>query len=185
MIRLASELQTDSIVDGNGIRTVIWTQGCAHRCPGCHNPNTHDFNGGMEKDLNELKTELSSLEFQDGVTFSGGDPFFQPAVCAELAEHVQSLGMNVWCYTGYKFEQLLKLSHVDAAIMKFLENIDVMIDGPFMIAKRSYSLKFRGSSNQRIIDVKASLSQGKTVLLELTDAEFSSNFGRHEQLIYI
>jgi len=185
MIRLASELQTDSIVDGNGIRTVLWTQGCAHRCPGCHNTDTHDFNSGFEKNLVELKAEIASLESQDGITFSGGDPFYQPSACAELAEYIQSLGMNVWCYTGFKFEQLLKLAKKDSSIMKFLENIDVMVDGPFMIEKRTYSLKFRGSMNQRIVDVKRSLRNGKIVLVSLEEAEIVSNCGRYEQLIYI
>ena len=114
-IRLASDIQTDSIVDGTGIRAVVWTQGCSHNCPGCHNPGTHDFKGGEEVDVDDVKEVLSELEFQDGVTFSGGDPFFQPAACAELAEHVQKLGMNVWCYTGFLFEDLL-----NASIINFL-----------------------------------------------------------------
>lgn len=184
-IRLAGELYADSIVDGNGIRAVIWTQGCAHRCPGCHNPDTHDFNSGFEFSVVEMKREISQLEFQDGITFSGGDPFYQSEACAEIAEHTQSLGMNVWCYTGFVYEELLKSAKQEPAIMRFLENIDILVDGPFMISKRSYSLKFRGSSNQRVIDVKKSLETGKTVLVTIDSEEETSNCGRYEQLIYI
>ena len=184
-IRLAGELYADSIVDGNGIRAVIWTQGCAHRCPGCHNPGTHDFNSGFEFSVAELKREISQLEFQDGVTFSGGDPFYQSEACADIAEHIQSLGMNVWCYTGFVYEKLLESAKKDPAIMKFLQNIDILVDGPFMIGKRSYSLKFRGSSNQRVIDVKKSLETGTTVLAAIDYVEEASNCGRYEELIYI
>lgn len=184
-IRLASDIQTDSIVDGTGIRAVVWTQGCSHNCPGCHNPGTHDFKGGEEVDIDDVKDVLSELEFQDGVTFSGGDPFFQPEACAELAEHVQKLGMNVWCYTGFLFEDLLNASSKKKAIMKFLNNIDVLVDGPFIISKRSYSAKFRGSSNQRIIDVKKSLEEGKVVLALQDDEEQDNNFGRYREKVFI
>lgn len=184
-IRLASELQQDSIVDGTGIRAVIWTQGCEHKCPGCHNPSTHDMNGGFDKDIEELKKEISSLELQDGITFSGGDPFFQSKECAELANHIKSLGMNIWCYTGFTFEKLLKLSNKQPSIMEFLENIDVLVDGLFIISKRSYSAKFRGSSNQRIIDVKKSLETGKTILISEDDTEEICDCGRYQAPIYI
>ena len=184
-IKLASELQQDSIVDGTGIRSVIWTQGCEHRCPGCHNPGTHDMNGGFEKNVTELKKEISKLEMQEGITFSGGDPFYQSKECAELAAHIQSLGMNVWCYTGFTFEKLLKLSNIQPAIMEFLKNIDILVDGPFIIAKRTYNAKFRGSSNQRIIDAKKSLEEGKAVLT-LQDEEVEiCDFGRYQEPIYI
>jgi len=185
MIRLASELQTDSIVDGKGIRAVIWAQGCSHNCPGCHNQQTRDFKGGFSKNIEELKMEISALEFQDGVTFSGGDPFFQPRQCAELAKHIKTLGMNVWCYTGFTFEELLKMSADDKDIKCFLENIDIMIDGRFIISKRTYSLSFRGSSNQRIIDVKKSLEKKKAVLVEFEEEATITNFGRSEELIFI
>ena len=184
-IRLASDIQQDSIVDGVGIRAVIWTQGCSHNCPGCHNPGTHDFNGGFEVDVDEVNDAISELEFQDGITFSGGDPFFQAEACAKIAKHIQSLGMNVWCYTGFLFEDLLKSSLKKKAIRDFLDNIDILVDGPFVISKRSYSAKFRGSSNQRIIDVKKSLEQG-TVVLTLQDAEEQeTNFGRYREKVFI
>jgi anaerobic ribonucleoside-triphosphate reductase activating protein len=184
-IRLASSLQTDSIVDGNGIRTVIWTQGCAHRCPGCHNPETHDFSGGCEFSIEQIKTEISALELQEGITFSGGDPFYQPEACAEIAAYAKSIGLNIWCYTGFTFEALLSMAEKNTAIMDFMENIDIMVDGPFQIAKRSYSLKFRGSHNQRVIDVKQSLASHEVVLANLEEQEIASNYGRYEQLIYI
>lgn len=184
-IKLASELEKDSIVDGLGIRSVIWTQGCEHKCPGCHNPGTHDINGGFEKSLEELKEEISKLELQDGITFSGGDPFYQPKECAELASYIKSFNMNVWCYTGFTFEQLLKLSKKEPAIMNFLENIDILIDGPFIISKRSYSAKFRGSSNQRIIDVAKSLEVGRAIQTLNEDEEELCDFGRYQAPLYI
>ena len=105
-IRLASPLQTDSIVDGEGIRSVIWTQGCSHNCKGCHNPETHDFKKGFIKDIEKLKQEISNLKNQDGITFSGGDPMFQVDAILELAKHCKKNNLNVWCYTGFTFEQL-------------------------------------------------------------------------------
>ena len=184
-IRLASDIQSDSVVDGTGIRAVVWTQGCSHNCPGCHNPGTHDFKGGFEVDVDEVNEVISELEFQNGVTFSGGDPFFQPEACAKIAKHIQSLGMNVWCYTGFLFEDLLKASAKKKAIMDFLSNIDILVDGPFVISKRSYSAKFRGSSNQRIIDVKKSLEEGTVVLALQDEEEQDTNFGRYREKVFI
>ena len=166
-IRLAADLQEDSIVDGQGIRTVIWTQGCSHNCPFCHNPITHDFKGGQLVELGEVIDELERLEGQDGVTFSGGDPMFQPKQCTVLAKKVHELGMNVWAYTGFTFEELLSNGNKD--VLDFLSNIDVLIDGRFEIEKKSMDLEFRGSSNQRIIDVKKSFEKGKVVLYNLNN----------------
>ncbi len=164
-IRLAADLQEDSIVDGEGIRTVIWTQGCSHNCPFCHNPNTHDFNGGELVDLDDVIERLENLRGQAGVTFSGGDPMFQPKACAILAKKIHELNMNVWAYTGFTFEELLEKGNKD--ILDFLNNIDVLIDGRFEIDKKSMDLEFRGSSNQRIIDVKKSLENNEVVLYNL------------------
>ena len=164
-IRLAADLQTDSIVDGLGIRTVIWTQGCSHNCPGCHNPQTHDFNGGDLVELDDVIEELENLSGQDGVTFSGGDPMFQPKECSILAEKVHELGMNVWVYTGFTFEELLKKGSKD--ILEFLSNIDVLIDGKFDLSLKSLDCEFRGSTNQRIIDVSKSLESHEVILLDL------------------
>lgn len=166
-IRLATpEIQKDSIVDGEGIRSVIWTQGCIHNCPGCHNPETHSFKSGYLIDIEDLKSELNELIGQDGITFSGGDPMEQAEACAELAKYCKEKGLNVWCYTGYTFEELLKKSKHIVSIRDFLENIDVLIDGRFIMEEKSYDVVFRGSKNQRLIDVKKTLKAKTVVELE-------------------
>ena len=179
-IRLAADLQTDSIVDGLGIRTVIWTQGCSHNCPSCHNPSTHSFDGGDLVELEDVIDVLEDLTGQDGVTFSGGDPMFQPKQCAVLAKKAHELGMNVWAYTGFTYEELLEKGSKD--ILEFLSEIDVLIDGKFDISKKSLDLEFRGSSNQRIIDVPKSLENHKVVLLELKNTKQSK---KKKENIYI
>lgn len=170
-IRLASPLQMDSIVDGAGIRTVIWTQGCGHACKGCHNPETHDFNEGQLFDVEEIKMQIDELADQDGVTFSGGDPMYQPEACNELAKYIQKKGLNVWCYTGFTFDQLLEKSKKEPIYLEFLNNIDVLIDGPFILSKKSLNVMFRGSTNQRIIDVKKSLKNNKVETISKYDKE--------------
>ena len=167
-IRLAAALQKDSIVDGVGIRTVIWTQGCSHNCPFCHNPQTHDFKGGELVDVKDVIDELKTLTGQDGITFSGGDPMFQPKPCTLIAKEAHKLGLTVWAYTGFTFEELLKSSD---DVKEFLSNVDVLIDGRFEIDKKSLDLEFRGSSNQRILDVKKSLQQKKAILLATNKVE--------------
>lgn len=162
-IRLASPLQPDSIVDGEGIRSVIWFQGCSHNCLGCHNPETHDFNSGFEVSIDEMKKKIDHLEYQTGVTFSGGDPMMQIEALEELAKHVHECGMNVWCYTGYTFEELLELAKKNSHYLEALKNIDVLVDGRFVLDLKSFAVQFRGSSNQRIIDVAKSLEEGKAV----------------------
>ena len=186
-IRVASDLQQDSIVDGKGVRTVLWTQGCAHCCPNCHNPQTWDFNGGELVEVEEVIDRILDLEYQDGITFSGGDPFYQPEACAEIAKAIiENTDMNIWCYTGFTFEQLLKLGKKNTAIMDFLTKIDVLVDGPFIQKLHSYEIKFRGSSNQRVIDVKETLSKGEIVLLDIDEYEEEANFGRYSyQGMYI
>ena len=166
-IRLATDkIQSDSIVDGEGIRSVIWTQGCSHNCLGCHNPETHSFKNGILVDIEILKEKISGLEGQDGITFSGGDPMEQPKACSELAKYCKSLGLNVWCYTGYSFEELLERRVYIKEIKDFLDNIDVLVDGKFILAEKSYDAVFRGSKNQRIIDVKKSLKANKIIEIE-------------------
>ena len=161
-IRLASTLQSDSIVDGEGIRTVVWTQGCPHNCPFCHNPQTHDFKGGFLEDIDTIKEELSKLKGQDGITLSGGDPMVQPLQCLEIAKEAHRLGMNVWCYSGYRFEEIMENNNMK----KLLEEVDVLVDGKFLIKERSMDLYYRGSRNQRVIDVQESLKEGKVVEIE-------------------
>lgn len=160
-IRLASEIQPDSILDGEGIRTIIWTQGCSHNCLGCHNPQTHSFEDGFLKNVEDLKQELKQLEYQDGITLSGGDPLFQVDACLEICKYAQSIGLNVWCYTGFVFETLLEMSKKNKKLLELLENIDVLVDGPFLLEQKSYDTVFRGSKNQRILDVEKSLLLGK------------------------
>ncbi len=158
-----ADIQSDSIVDGEGIRSVIWFQGCSHNCPGCHNPETHDFKAGVEVSLKEMKSQIDELEYQSGVTFSGGDPMMQVEALTELAAYVKEKGMNVWVYTGYTFEELLVLAGKNESYKRALEQIDVLVDGKFVMDLKSFDVQFRGSSNQRILDVKKSLEKKKAV----------------------
>ena len=179
-IRVACDLQSDSIVDGLGVRTVLWTQGCGHNCPNCHNPHTWDFNGGELVEVDEVLERIYELEAQDGITFSGGDPFYQPEACAFIAQEIKkNTSMNIWCYTGFTFEQLIKMSKRNKFVIDFLNNIDILVDGLFVQELHSYDLQFKGSSNQRIIDVKKSLLLGNVVLAEFEPLEEESNFGRY------
>ncbi len=159
-IKLARDLQQDSIVDGEGIRTVVWTQGCKHDCYNCHNKQTHNFEGGVLYDVDELKDKISNLDLQDGITFSGGDPFFQPQALLELAKHSKSCGLNVWAYTGFTFEKMLE----NEMFCEILQFVDVLVDGKFEEANKSYDSAFRGSSNQRLIDVQRSFANNKICL---------------------
>jgi len=184
-IRLAADLQMDSIVDGKGIRTVIWTQGCKHKCPKCHNPETWSFNGGSLVDVKYIIDEMDNLDGQDGITFSGGDPFYQPKECAYLAKHAHSINLNVWCYTGFTYEQLIILGKKNKDIMDFLEQIDVLIDGPYIDSLHSLDILYRGSKNQRIIDVQKSLEDNKVIELDYDKKEKKTNFGRSNNKLYI
>lgn len=175
-IRLAAEMQIESIVDGEGLRAVIWTQGCPHNCFGCHNPSTHDIEEGFFKDIEELKLEIKNLEYHDGITLSGGDPMMQVEECLEIAKYCKELGLNVWCYTGYTFEFLMILSKSNNKIMELLKNIDILVDGKFILEERSLDLKFRGSRNQRILDVKKSLEQKKSIIVSKYLEEKRNNF---------
>lgn len=161
-IRLAAYLQPDSIVDGEGVRTVVWTQGCPHHCPGCHNASTWDFNDGALIDVEDVISELKKIKNQDGITLSGGDPVCQAEACYEISKAAHSMGLNVWCYTGFTYEQML----LNPKARKLLEQIDVLVDGKFVQEEKSYDIYFRGSRNQRIIDVPKSLETEQVVLVE-------------------
>ena len=161
-IRLAADLQPDSIVDGEGIRTVLWTQGCPHGCKGCHNPQTHSFKDGVEVDVEEVIEALREIKHQDGLTLSGGDPVCQSEACYEISKAAHEMGLNVWCYTGFTYETMLQ----NPSKRKLLEEIDVLVDGKFILEEKSYDLHFRGSRNQRIIDVQRSLKEERVVLVE-------------------
>ena len=156
-IRL-SGIIPESIVDGLGIRMTIFTQGCHHHCPHCHNPQTHDPMGGYEIDTDIILNQLKENPLLDGITLSGGEPFLQPSACTALAVGTHAMGLSVWTYTGYTWEELLEQEDVD--IQKLLAATDVLVDGRFQKEQSSNILRFKGSANQRIIDVKKSLSTG-------------------------
>ena len=180
-----NKIRKMDISNGPGVRVSIFTQGCAFNCKNCFNPETHDFEGGTLVDIEELKNEIDKLEGQDGITFSGGDPMVQPEACYMLAKYCHQKGLNVWCYTGYTFEELLDLSINNNAIMIFLEEIDVLIDGKFRLSEKSYDVIFRGSKNQRIIDVKKSLQKNKAVILRKYNKSDYNSKGRRDQHIYV
>ena len=165
-IRLAADLQTDSIVDGPGLRTVIWTQGCSHHCKGCQNPQTWDFNGGGEVPIKDVLEAIDELEYQNGITFSGGDPMFQPEACNKIAKYCKDKGYNIWVYTGFTYEEIIKMSKTKKIYKEFLKYIDVLIDGRFVLKERDTNILFRGSTNQRLIDVPKTLSSDEIVLFD-------------------
>ena len=150
----------DSIVDGPGIRTTFFCQGCPHHCEGCHNPETWPFGCGTDMETEDMVAIVKSNPLCRGVTFSGGEPFAQAEGYLELAKALKAEGYEVASYSGYTFEQLL---HGTSAQRELLENIDVLIDGPFIQAEKSLELVFRGSRNQRILDVPKSLAAGKAI----------------------
>lgn len=152
----------DTMVDGPGFRTSIYAAGCPNRCPGCHNPQSWDIANGTPMTTEEILPTILDDPFAD-VTFSGGDPMFQAEGFTELAQAIKSQSnKNIWCYTGYTYEHLLKMP----VQRQLLQYIDVLVDGPFVQALQDENLHFRGSSNQRIIDVQESLKQGKVILSE-------------------
>lgn len=158
-IRIAG-LVNDSIVDGPGFRFTVFTQGCPHACPGCHNPQTHDFTAGKDADTEDILAKIKNNPLLDGITLSGGEPFCQSAACAEIARKARALGLNVWSYSGYTYEELVSGKE---EWMELLRELDVLVDGRFELEKRTLESRFRGSWNQRLIDVQASLAQGKAV----------------------
>lgn len=159
MIRIVSILE-DTMVDGPGLRTSIYCAGCHHRCPGCQNPQTWAEDSGDDMTVDEIMQVIEADPFAN-VTFSGGDPMFQPEGFTELARTIRSrTHKSIWCYTGFTFEALLQMPRQ----RQLLELCDVLVDGPYVESKRDTDLQYRGSSNQRIIDVKASLRTGTVVL---------------------
>ena len=151
----------DSIVDGPGIRFTTFCQGCPHHCPGCQNPETWPFEGGFEVTPEDVVEHVKRNPLTRGVTFSGGEPFAQAAAHAELARQLKAAGYEVASYTGYTFEQLLE--EQDPAKLDLLQQLDILVDGPFRQEELSLELRFRGSANQRILNVPQSLAQGKAV----------------------
>ncbi len=157
-----SGVVNDSIVDGNGFRFTVFTQGCPHHCSGCHNPQTHDPKGGFWSDTEDIMNVIKENPLLDGITLSGGDPFMQPIPCTLLAEESHKLGLNVWTFTGYTWEELW--AEQDKEKLNLLHHTDILVDGRFLLSERSLELRFKGSRNQRTIDVKKTLEQGNIVL---------------------
>lgn len=164
-IRLAG-LVPNSYVDGPGIRFTIFVQGCPHNCKGCHNPETHSFSGGRLAETDRIFEKIKKDPLVKGVTFSGGEPFCQAEPLADLAAKLKESGYHIMSYSGYTFEELMKKSECDEHIRTLLSLLDVLVDGRFVIEKRSLELKFRGSGNQRLIDVKKSIEKGKAVTID-------------------
>ena len=166
MYLLIAGTANDSIVDGPGIRFTVFTQGCPHNCEGCHNPQTHSFDGGEIADTIELFEKIRSNPLLDGVTFSGGEPFCQSNALADLGRKIHEIGLNIVTYTGYTFEQLYNGGEKNGW-RDLLEVTDYLVDGPFILEKKDWEIKFRGSSNQRYIDCQASLNCGKAIEIEI------------------
>ena len=166
VLRIAGTVE-ESIVDGPGLRYVLFTQGCPHGCPGCHNPETHGFFGGRDVSLARILADVEKNPITRGVTFSGGEPFCQPRPLLLLARELRVRGYNLTAFSGYTYDQIC----ADPEKKALLDELDILVDGPFLLNERTLTLRFRGSRNQRILDVPASLAQGHAVLHELHDVE--------------
>ena len=164
-LRIAGTVK-DSIVDGPGIRYVVFTQGCPHHCPGCHNPQTHDFHGGYDCEIEKILNAIGENPMLDGVTFSGGEPLCQPEGFLELARGIRSRfpQLNIVIFTGYTWEELMQMQEYKPALKELLQLTDLLIEGRYEQAKRDLTLQFRGSTNQRIIDMNATREAGLVVL---------------------
>ena len=155
-------IKSHSTVDGPGIRTAIFFQGCNHKCPGCHNPETWDKDKGDVVSTTDIINQILSDKFIDGVTFTGGDPLMQSSAATIIAKALKEKSINIWCYTGYTFEEIKSLKAGKDAL-ELLNYIDTLVDGRFVLSKKSSECIFRGSTNQRLIDVKESLKQNNVI----------------------
>jgi len=155
-LRLAGVIR-ESIVDGPGIRMTVFTQGCPHHCKGCHNEQTWDFEGGYISSTERILEEAQKDPILRGLTFSGGEPFCQAKALSLLAKEAKEKGYDIFCYTGFTFEKLVSEFDNHPEYKELLSYCDWLVDGPFVLSERSLMLKFRGSKNQRILDVKKSL----------------------------
>lgn len=165
-IRIAGKT-AESIVDGPGIRYTLYVQGCPHHCEGCHNPQTHDFSGGYDADTDKILEEILENPLLDGVTFSGGEPFCHAKALADLGKRINASGLGIMAYSGYTIEYLMSHADDENGYMELLNVLDYLVDGPFVISLKSYEAKFRGSTNQRIIDVKKTLETGNAVIADI------------------
>ena len=154
---------SESIVDGPGFRYTVFVQGCPHNCPGCHNPQTHDFNGGKVVDTEELFRECMDDPLNKGVTLSGGEPFSQAQELYELGKRFKERGYDLWCYTGWTMKELWKMAESEYYVGKLMSIIDVLVDGRFIEERKTLSLPFRGSENQRLIDMKKTLEENMVI----------------------
>ena len=175
-----SSLIHDSIVDGPGLRSVIFTQGCPHNCPGCHNQKAIPFEGGELITTDDVINEVLRANLKK-VTFSGGEPFSQPKELYTIAKALKEKGYNLWSYSGYTYNALIR--HHDPYVQKLLSQLDILVDGRFLLEKRSIAAIFRGSTNQRIIDVQKSLKEDKVILAE--DYQDKNEFIEREPDIFI
>ena len=157
----------ESIVDGPGIRFTVFCQGCPHHCPGCHNPQTHPFDGGQQAGVSRLVEEIRKTPLLPGVTFPGAHPSCQAGACAALAHHVPRLGKDVFCYSGWTLEELWQKAETEPDVGELLQKIDYLVDGRFVLSERDLTLRFRGSRNQRVLDMKKSRAAGKAVPAEI------------------
>lgn len=162
-LRIAG-IESESIVDGPGIRLTVFVQGCPHHCMGCHNPESHDFSKGHWITLQSIVEMVVENELLDGVTFSGGEPFCQAHELIPLARELKDRGYHLAIYTGFVYEKLIEEAERFPERLWLLSYADLLVDGPFVYALRTLDVPFKGSSNQRLIDVQASLEQKKTVL---------------------
>ncbi len=158
-VRIAGVVR-ESIVDGPGIRFVVFTQGCPHACPGCHNPQSHDGTQGYDCDIEKIINEIHKNPLITGVTFSGGEPMLQPTPLLALAKKIKLMGKHLMIYTGYTAEELLQMGEQHPDLLALLRATDILIDGRYLEEERSLSLLFRGSKNQRVLDAKALGKQG-------------------------
>lgn len=152
MIRLSGPLEHDNIVNGDGLRAVVWTQGCPNHCPGCQNPETWSYEDGFLVEINEITKRLAEFKGQAGLTFCGGEPFVQAKACKQIADYVRKeLGWNVWSFSGFTYEVIKEHG---GEPWEFLKSLDALIDGPFILKQRDLSLKCRGSKNQRLLHLE-------------------------------
>ena len=165
-IRIAGVVR-ESIVDGPGLRFTVFCQGCPHHCEGCHNMATHDFAGGYDCEISRILEAIDENPLLDGVTFSGGEPMCQPEAFYNLAVQVKERGLNIVTYTGFTYEELITMGESNIGVKKLMDLTDILVDGRFVLEERDLTLPFRGSANQRLIDMNLTRELGKLTLAEI------------------